>query len=256
LAGVAPLGQTENSAFFGDVSQVPVFLDNQPVSNSDFLTTRKGIQFDYEDRMTSRNTVSFILNNRVVRRTWVNGSPTYKQIASLKLGQSYDFDEDRRTGSPNFPYSDISALLDVRFDRFETNTLVRHFPYHNKTNTSSRAKVMDSSGRYIQLNVSQTYLITQNVDEAYSGRTENVGLQAGFDSRYLSFAGTLDYRPLEWSPVIFERNSWSAFMNLKPPGNCWGIRASFRQDIGGEVTYKFDFDYNFGGETVGQSRGT
>ncbi|MES2963533.1 MAG: LPS assembly protein LptD, partial [Bdellovibrionota bacterium] len=51
LAGVAPLGQTENSQFFGDVSQVPVFLDNQPVSNSDFLTTRKGIQFDYEDRM-------------------------------------------------------------------------------------------------------------------------------------------------------------------------------------------------------------
>lgn len=255
LAGVAPLGQTEGSTFFGDVSQVPVFLDNQPVSNSDFLNTRK-IQFDYEDRMTSRNTVAFVLNNRLVRRTWVNGSPGYKQIASLKLGQSFDYDEDRRSPGPKFPYSDISALLDVRFDRFETNTLVRHFPYHNKTNTSSRAKVMDDRGRYLQLNVSQTYLITQNVDEAYSGRTENVGFQAGFDSRYLSFAGTLDYRPLTWEPVIFERNSWSAFMNIKPPGNCWGIRASFRQDIGGEVTYKFDFDYNFGGETIGSSRGT
>ena len=247
FTGVPYYYQTERSPFLGTATQVPAFLGAQPISNSDFLTSDKGIQFDYEDRVFNRNTLGFAVSNRLVRKDWSDGTPQYKQIAYVRLGQSYDFDEARKTGQPTFPWSEISALIDIRMNHFDTNTTVLHFPYHNKTNTSSRMRVIDDHGRFLQLSVDQTYLITQKVEEAYNGRTEDVGLAAGLDSRYLTFSGSIDFQPVSWLPGVYQRRSWSTLLNIKPPGNCWGIRAGFRQDIGGEVTYKFDFDYNFGG---------
>jgi LPS-assembly protein len=218
------------------------------VSDSDFQST-KGIQFDYEDRLINRNTVSFFLGNRLVRKSWSTGAPVYKQIASFKIGQSYDLDEAKESAGPSrFPWSDVSALLDVRLEHFETNTVVRYFPYHNKTNTSARVKAMDDSGRFLQMNLAQTFLITQNIDEAYQSRTENIGFSAGFDSRYVTFSGGIDYLPVDWKTMNLQVKSWTTQLNIKPPGNCWGIRASFRQDIANELLWKIDFDYKFGGE--------
>ena len=248
LVGVPYFYQSEN-AFFGEAARLPAFIDNQPISDADFQSTR-GIQFDYEDRVANRNTVGFFLTNRLVRKSWASGVPTYKQVATLRLGQTFDFDEDRRENAPKFPWSDISARLRMNFDHFETNTDVRYYPYHNRTNTASRVRVMDDRGRFLQLNITQEFLITQRVEEADNGRTENFGLAAGLDSKYLAFAGAIDFTPVGW-PDRFQTKSWSTFLNIKPPGNCWGIRARFTREIGSdETTYKFDFDYNFGGEST------
>jgi LPS-assembly protein len=247
FAGVPWLSQSQSS-FFGKSEQVPVFLTDQPISDSDFYSGR-GIQFDYYDRVTERNSVTFSLNNRLVRKRFIDGAADYRQIASFRLSQSYDFDEAQRPSSgQHFPWSGISGLLDVRLDNFETNTLVRYFPYHNVVNTSSRATIKDARGDYFQLNFAQTYLITEKPEEAYPGRTENVGFEAGFDTRYLTFAGALAYQPTDWSRLNFVVKSWSALMTIKPPGNCWGIRATIRQDIGAALMYKLNFDFKFGGE--------
>ncbi len=250
LAGVRDTHNTENkdNKFLGEVAQVPSFLDSQPISDSDFRSTR-GVQFDYEDRLTNRNTVSTFISNRVVKKSWLaDGSSAYRQIASLKLGQTYDFDEAAVSRPSKFPYSDVSALLDTRLDYFETNTLVRYFPYHGKTNTSSRARVMDSHGRYFEMNFVQNYLITLNTDEAYAGRTETLGFMSGFLSRYLNFSGAIDLNPRSWATLDFQVKSWAAIMNFKPPGNCWGILLTLRQDLGNKLDYHLSFDYNFGGE--------
>jgi LPS-assembly protein len=246
FSGVPWLHQSD-STFFGESVQVPVFLVDQPVSDSDFYSNR-GLQFDYNDRITNRNTLTFILNNRLVQKRQVGDSNEYRQFVNLRLAQSYDFDEAKRfTGSQRIPWSDVSALLDVRLERFETNTLVRYFPYHNVVNTSSRAKVMDDRGDFLQLNFAQNYLITPTVSEAYPGRTENVGFEAGLQTRYLTFSGALAYQPVHWANLDLQVKSWSTNLILKPPGNCWGLRASIRQDIGSKLLYKLNFDFQFGG---------
>ena len=240
---------TQTNQFLGTVAQVPSFLDSQPVSDADFLGAR-GIQFDYEDRLTNRNTISAFLSNRLVKKSWLaDGSAVYKQIASFKLGQSYDFDEPTapRPASQRFPYSDISALLDLRLDHFETNTLLRYFPYHGKTNTSSRARVMDDFGRYLEVNFVQNYLITIDTLDADRNHTETVGLSAGFLTKFVNFAGTIDFNPKNIGNFEFITKSWSMALNIKPPGDCWGILITLTQDLSGVFNKHLTFQYNFGG---------
>jgi len=248
LDGVRDTHDTGENDFLGPSAHTPSFLDSQPISDSD-VRSRNGVQFDYEDRLTNRNTISTYLSNRIVKKTWLSdGSPVYKQIASLKLGESYDFNENNVNDRQRFLFSDFSALLDVRLDHFETNTLVRYFPYHGKTNTSSRARVMDNSGRFLEMNFVENYLITLNRDDALANHTQTIGFLGGFSEKYLSLAGTIDFTPNNWDNFQFAVKSWGAMLNIKPPGNCWGIILTLRQDIGYSLDHHLSFDYNFGGE--------
>ena len=252
ISGIPWLHQS-NSKFFGDNARIPVFLAQQPVSDSDFFSS-KGIQFDYNDRVTQRNVINLLINNRFVRKSWSGDTPVFRQIVSVKTGTSYDIDEGERSPAPgqrNFPWSDVYSIIDVRLDSFDTNTAFHYFPHHKVMNTTSRARVRDSLGNFLQTSYSQVFLITENIEEAYPKRTENFGLAAGFDRRYLSFEGGIDYLPASYAPLDFRVKSWSTKFKLMPPGDCWGIRASFRQEIGRGVEWKLDFEYNFGGSTPG-----
>ena len=250
-SGAPYIRQTGN---FGEAAQIPTFLDALPVSDSDFQT--RGIQFDSEDRLIYRNSISLLINNKLVRKTYgltPAEDPTYKQIVSFKLGQSFDLDEARRKEDPKFPWSDLSALLDIRMDNFETNTLARYFHYHNVVSTSSRARAMTGEvvGKqtFVELSFAQTFNITRNVSEANIGRSENVGFSAGFDSRYLTFLGTVNFAPWTFWPMDYRVRSWGTEMRIKPPGDCWGIRTKFEQSTGDELRVKVDFDYLFGGQS-------
>ena len=88
ISGIPWLQQT-NSTFFGDNTLAPIYLESQPVSDADFLSP-KGLQFDYEDRITQRNIMSLVLNNRFVKKTWTADSPSYRQIISIKNGTNYE----------------------------------------------------------------------------------------------------------------------------------------------------------------------
>lgn len=250
FSGVPYLHTTSNP-FFGQDAQLPSFLDNQPVSESDFQSSRR-LQFDYNDLVTNRNTATFVLSNRLVSKTWEGNQSSYKQIALFKLAQNYDFDEAKKTSGPRFPWSDIYALIDVRLGYFETNTVFRYYPYHNVTNTSSRIRTTNKRGDYIQLTFSEKYsLINQNLDDVLRERQEDLGIGAGFNVKYLTFAGEVATRPVRYWPIKLSVKSWSTNMVIKPPGNCWGISLKFQQDIGANAqVFKIDFDYKFGGENT------
>lgn len=246
LTGIRDTHDANDSYFLGAVTQVPSFLDSQPISNADFLAGR-GLQFDYEDRLTNRNTAGLFLSNRVVKKSWEGDTPLYRQIASFKVGQSFDFDEATVAGRQTFPYSDVSALLDLRLDYFETNTLVRYFPYHNKTNTSARARVRDTHNRFLEVNFAQNYLITQKTEEALPALKETFGFALGFAEKYIDFLGAIDMTPQDWLKGSFSVKSWSMRMNIKPPGDCWGIVLTLSQALGRPLDSKVTFDYSFGG---------
>jgi LPS-assembly protein len=250
--------QTSNTTFFGTAEQLPAFLDNQPVSTLDFESAR-GIQFDYYDRLSDRNAITFALNNHLIQKKWMGSQapPVYKRIVNLQLAQSFDFDEAKKTNTAKFPWSDISVLLDVRLDHFETNTIVHYFPYHRVANTQSRVRLMDPKlKRFVEASFDQTFQsITQDISVAGSQRTQTIALGAGFDSKLLTFTGAIGYNPAGFfqtlsSPMAnWQLLSWSTLLNFKPPGNCWGIRLTLDQSFGGLASYHIDFDYKFGGET-------
>ena len=244
-----PWSRQSTNPFFGSANAPPPFLNDQPISDDDFYTNR-GVQFDYFDRVINRNVLTFGLANKVIRKSWSADDAAYKQIVNLKLTQSYDLDEARRN---RYPLSDFATLLEVRMDNFETNTIVRYYPYNGYANTSSRVKVMDTRKGglkdFIQVSYSQAFLISDKIPnpDAYLQRTENLGIQIGFDSKYVGLTSGIDYLPAAWTPLDLQVKDWVAAINLKPPGNCWGIQFLFQQVIGIGSTYKVDFDYKFGG---------
>lgn len=244
ISGIPWLQQTD-STFFGDNSLSPIFVEGQPVSDSDFYSSKR-LQFDYEDRITSRNIIAAQVLNRFVKKTWSGDTPSYRQVVLVKNGVSYEFDKPNRNANANF--SDFYTTIDARFSNFDTNTSVRYFPLHRVFNTSSRAAVRDARGNYLQLSFSQNFLITEEVEEAYEKREENIGVAVGFVHRYATVSGELNYLPSTYSPIDFRLKSWSTMLDLRPPGDCWGLRLAISHTLSEEKPrFTFGFDYKFGG---------
>ncbi len=247
-----PWLQQSRSPFFGDNALSPIFLDGQPVSNSDFYST-KGLQFDYEDRITLRNVVSALITNRFTSKTWNGDIPVYRQFVTIKNGTSYEYDKpDRR--DPRENYSDLFTIIDARLENFDSNTSIRYFPYHGVFNTSSRVRFFDKRENFIQLSYSQNYLITENIQEAFSTSSpeENVGLAVGLTSRYAILATEINFKPINYSPfeLHFAWKTWSAIINIKPPGNCWGFRTQITNTFGDpKPKVTVGLDYIFGGSS-------
>lgn len=246
ISGIPWLHQSD-SPFFSNNQTTPIFMDGQPVSNSDFYSTN-GLQFDYNDRITQRNIVSTLITNRFIKKTWNGDSPVYRQIISIKNGTSYEFDKLDRNAAANF--SDIFTIVDARLANFDTNTSIRYFPYHRLFNTSSRVRFLDDRGNYLQVSFSQNNLITERIEEAYPHRDENIGFALGYAHRYAKIAGELNFLPATYSPLDLQVKSWSALLNLTPPGDCWGIQVGVTHVLTEpKPRIRFDFHYNFGGAT-------
>ena len=240
------LDQSESS-FFGTRSKLPIFLESQPLSDSDFYGGR-GVQFDYNDRISNRNYVTLNLDNKFIRKHWgPQVSTEYKQRALFRLSQSYDIDEANKDSYPRFPLSDLKALLDIRFDRFETNTLARYYPYHNVTNTQTRVRFMDDRSDYFQVTYSQTYAITENIDEASRNPSDSLNVDLGFVSRYINAEGGLAFVPEHYQPITVKTQSWNLKTQLKPPGSCWDFRFYITQVIEQKPNWTWSFNFNWGG---------
>ncbi|MGZ6449225.1 MAG: LPS-assembly protein LptD, partial [Pseudobdellovibrionaceae bacterium] len=117
-----------NHPFFGTGPDADgTFYYSDYLTDSD-LSAPTGIQFDYNDRIYDRGQVTFSINNKLVQKKWVGDSPTYLQIASLKVFQSYDTYQANLRNPTREPWSDVTTILDVRLERFQTYSIFNYFP--------------------------------------------------------------------------------------------------------------------------------
>lgn len=239
--------QTDHSFFGADEETTPVFRRSEPLSNADFDNNRE-IQFDYRDRLQLRKQITFGINNRLIEKRYSGDTPGYAQIVNFRLSQSYDLDEAERKAPPSFPWSDIAALLDVRMDRFETQTTANYYPYHNVTNTSTRVRVKNLRGDFFETRFEQKFLINEELEQAYGGRYENVGLGLGYAWKYFTAVGGVDFLPEKYTPLTLNARSWTADLTLKPPGDCWVVQTRLKQELTRRPEFKLSFDFIFGGE--------
>lgn len=230
-----------NHGFFGDFQNQPYSQTNEPISDDDVFG-RNRLQFDYNDRVFDKNLINFQLTNRLTRKRWISGVPEYKTIALLRLSQAYDFNEAKSSDKPE-PWSAINGLLDVRLDHFETYTESTYYPYAKVNNISSRMKVLNNTGDFLQLSYFRSILVDERNQLDPNSKTEILGFGLGFTSRYLDVAGGLSY-----SNITFKVQGWNSDVYIKPPGNCWGIKIIANQTVGGPLEYRFNAAFNYGGE--------
>lgn len=236
--------------FFGFTPQAapPIFENNVSVTDSD-LFGETGLQFDYRDRLYDRNLVTYSFVNTVTEKRWINEAPAYKQIALVKLSQSYDAWKDSRPNRNKLqPYSDISLLADLRFDHFDTLSTFNYFPYQKVTNSSARARFRADDGKFIQLGVVQAFAIQAGEAVDYKTRTEDYLLEAGTPWRYINAMGKFTYDARSQESDLRKRlKSWAYILQLKPPGDCWIITFTQDQVTGGETSFNVSFDFIFDG---------
>lgn len=239
------INRTKHS-FFGSENRISVFSTSAPLSNADFLSNR-GVQFDYEDRIPNRNLATIGLNNRLIQKRWLSDTPEYRQIINFRLQQSFDIDEASKRSPPRYPWSEVTALLNVTTDPLETTAKVQYYPYHNATNTSASTRIKDRRGDYFEVRLEQQFAITEELDKDYAGRTETFGLGTGVVLPYLDLKASIDFLPERWTPLQLKAKQWSGDLVLHPPGDCWAIGVSVKQVIGDKPVYDSTFNLFYGG---------
>lgn len=234
-----PWVQRQNHPFFGPSDEESFFTSNTALSDAD-----ENKQFDYHDRLYERNLFTFALSNYLIRKKWTDDKSEYSRIALFRLSQSYDYYESVRKTDPRQPYSDISALLDVRLDWFETNTLVRYYPYQNVTTSASRVRLVHPRKHYIEFNYSQDIQIIKGQSINLSNRTEDLITTAGVYFNQVGLEGKSQY-----SFVTHKFSNYGYLLTLKPPGDCWYIAfgQERKQD---ELLYTFTASFLFDGKTA------
>jgi LPS-assembly protein len=246
-----PWIEQRNQPFFGNAP-----LDAAPYSPQDYITdgdlgSPYGIQFDYNDRVYDRNLTTFALTNKITEKRWVGDRPEYRQIASLKLAQSYNSAKTLVPGEQpgtTGPLSDLSAILDIRLDHFQTYSTFNYYPYQNVTNTSSRVRLLNDMGQFFQVQLTKQYQITPGQEVITSNRVEDYTFSAGFLSRYINLMGRVVY-DANWERAVNQQKikSWAYIAQFKPPGDCWLITFIQDQVTGGDSSTRVAFEFNFDG---------
>lgn len=242
-----PWTQRQNHPFFGPTDEDSYYASNTALNDSDNL------QFDYNDRINERNLFTFSISNYLIRKQWEGDNAQYNQIALFRLSQSFDYYESIKKSDPNQPWSEIEGLLDVRLNFFETNTLVRYYPYQNVATTAARVKGIHPRGHYLQFNYSQTFAISKGSTVRTESRGESLETAAGFVMNYATIAGKITYAlvsDLATGKSTHKFKNPGYILTLRPPGNCWSITFGQEQIESGEIKYSFNFLFMFDGKNA------
>lgn len=238
----------ENHSFFGtgSLSEAP-YSSRDSINDLDIGSDFRA-QFDYNDRIYDRNLITLSVVNKLTEKRWSGDRPDYRQLGYLKLAQSYDATQEHKKGVSE-PWSDLTATLDVRLDRFQTYSIFNYFPYQNVTNASSRVRVLNDQGQFLQVQLTRQYKITAGQPVESSDRQEDYTFSGGFVSAYLNLMGKFVY-DANWTPANSrdQIKSWAYVAQFKPPGDCMLITFIHDQVTGGDTNLKLNFEFTFDGK--------
>ena len=244
-ATAIPWLEDDGHPFFnirGEQAETPFFRFNESINDQDLFSDRR-LQFDYFDRLYDRELVTFALNNKFTRKTWGPNGPIYRQIAQLRISQTYDAFEARRNTEQ--PWSTVDTLLSVRLKNFETATRLSYYPYHAVANFDSRLRFILNSRDYFEFLINRKFQIGDELKVPYEDRTEDYTLSFSKSWKYLDLGANIVY-----NQVKEELKSWKTSALLKFPGNCWRAHVSLsdsRDQLDPpelNVSFQFKFDGN------------
>ncbi|WP_347356253.1 putative LPS assembly protein LptD [Bdellovibrio sp.] len=242
-----PWVSQDDSPFFGrgSISDAP-YTARDSITDLD-IASDYGVQFDYYDRVYDRNLMTLALINKITEKRWIGDRPEYRQVGYLKLAQSYDGTQENKVGVKE-PWSDVTATLDMRLDRFQTYSIFNYFPYQNVTNASSRVRLLNDMGQFFQVQLTRQYKITPGQGVNTSDRQEDYTFSAGFTSRFINLMGKFVY-DANWAESTTQDKvkSWAYIAQFKPPGDCMMITFIHDQVTGGDTNFKLNFEFTFDG---------
>ncbi len=240
------LDQTPSSLSFFD-PEGTIARRNRPLNDNDFLTRR--IQFDYDDRIYDRNSITLSLTNKLIRKRWTSGKAKYDQIARFLIYQSYDIYEIYRSDNPK-PLSDLTSVLELNLDHIDLGFQLDYHPYHNITDTTSSLVRLKSSHGYVQTEYTYTNVVSDDTtDVPYQRRSESLAFGLGTSQTYFILGGKITLNAKPEGGYNFDVVKWNYDLTLLLPGNCWAILWSHSHDVGADTKVFLSFEFKFDGKT-------
>lgn len=236
-----PWTQRPDHVFFGDFEDQPYSRRQEEVTNNDFFSQQSKVQFDYKDRLFDKRIMTFAVTNNLIKKKHTGDVASYSQLATVRLKQSYDFNEVGRD-NPR-PWGPINGLLDVRGERFETHTVADYYPYLQVTNWSTRVRFMTLMANFLELTYAREVYVDQVLNQTRPGqKTEYYGAGLGWATRFVDLVGRA-----KLSAITNKLEGWEYVAVFKPPGDCWTIKFGQRQTVGSDISYELGVNFLFGG---------
>lgn len=211
--------------FFGHFELLPFSQELEPVSDADFFSRNKRIQFDYNDRVYDHHFLKFSLHHRVIQKKVNHQNNEYKDVLILRTEQAFDLNNYKKITSQ--PWTPLRNTLRLSLDRFHIQQTWDYFYYSGVSSLDSRIYMEDFKKRFIQLGYQKSFVIKEDNSYDHQERTEDIKTALGFASRYLDFAGELTY-----SLVTKALQKWSYVLTLRFPGDCFSVHFKQSQEVG------------------------
>ncbi len=229
-----PWIQQENHSFFGgpDTNRNPNTSHDLIVSDKD-INAKRGLQFDFDDRIYDRNVISFsILNNLIEKK---EATDTYKTIMTFRLSQSYDFYQASLNSDQ--PFSKLAATFDLDLDQIKSSSQVAYSPYQQASNSITTFSYLNQQQQYFKIGFTST-----RIEEKH----DDISFALGFVSPYVNILTGVVFDASAGidNAKRLKRNSF--ITQLKPPGECWAVNFYYdqKESLAGEYNVKFDFSWD------------
>jgi len=239
-----------NHPFFGSSQQAETPSYNQLNVSDASLNGPEGLQFDYNDRVYDRKVATFALTNRLTEKKWVSGVPQYRQFLSWRVAESFDIYQSEQSTGNTQPWSDLISDLKLDLGKFQVYQLMDYYPYQHVTNNSSRIRVTNDAGDFLQLEYLLSYNITPGQPVDKTTRTEYYTWSAKKRYRFIDFIGKINYDANPSDSVGVK--SWGYGTQLKMPGNCFYFNITHYHVIGGDTNFGVSFNFIWDGKDIPQ----
>jgi len=230
--------------FFGlDNSEDVPFTSGAIITNSD-LNGPNSLQYDYTDRLTDRKLITLGLTNKLTRKDWESGSPTYQQFLFWRLTQTYDLYQAER--NPDSQTPNLNSDITITLNNLQIVQQSSYFFYQEIANTTLRARVNNNAlTDFFQVEQSLSYPeITPKTKE--TGRrieTYIVSAKKGFT--WLDLIGKLGYST---EPADY-LTSWGYGAQLRLPGDCLYLGLTHSKAINKKPEYEVSVNFAWDGKT-------
>lgn len=240
-----PWMENPHSTFFGRTrdKETPLFTQDS-ITDAD-LNGTAGLQYDYYDRVYDKKFITFAFTNKLTRKVWADGAPTYQQFVTWKISQSYDVyvAEKNPYGQP---LSDLLSDLNINLDYVDINQTAHFFPYQRVTNTSSRIRLKARNGDYLQLMHNLDYKVTPGQEVDISNRNEDYiySIKKGFN--WLDLIGRFNMKR-KVDDSKFYLNYWGYGVRLRVPGNCLQLAFTNYKISSGDTNFAISANFIWDG---------
>ncbi len=239
-----PSVQQNRNKFFGfDNSDESSFQTDSSISELD-LNGINSLQYDYNDRVLNRKSLSLALSNKLIRKYWESGKPNYRQFFSWRIAQTHDIYKSER--NPNTQTPNLNSDMTFDFDWITlSNSLIYHF-FQEVSDSTTRIRFQSPSTDFIQVEQLLKYDLVDN-EQTTGPRRESYVVSAKKGISWLDLVGKIGYSA---NPSTY-LSQWGYGAQIRFPGDClyFGLVHS-KQAIDKEPEFDVSMNFSWDGNKI------